>query len=232
MREILGYRMSPTNQTSFLARAAHGHRNSVTSWCRQTQGAIDRVSELLDGFSPAVSLGCADWSCVPQSAGVYVILDRSRKPIYVGKAGRNGKGSLRGRLRDHASGQVVNMFVQYVLFDAVLPKAKPLPRTPQEATRLCREYIREHCSFRFLAIEATEATDKENELIQSLNPKLNGIDRMTDRGIERDLARSGESRVNGDQGMTQAEIAEKHGVPKTRVYWIHRRMRERAGASI
>jgi hypothetical protein len=39
---------------------------------------------------------------------VYVIYDRA-EVVYVGMAGRDGGGSLRKRLRDHSSGQVVTL---------------------------------------------------------------------------------------------------------------------------
>src|SRR5690348_12264541 len=53
------------------------------------------------------------WPRVPDEPGVYVIYDID-EVIYVGMAGRDGKGSLRNRLKDHASGQIVNMFAQYL----------------------------------------------------------------------------------------------------------------------
>lgn len=40
-----------------------------------------------------------DWSNVPDEPGVYVIYDKD-EVIYVGIAGRNGRGSLRKRLKD------------------------------------------------------------------------------------------------------------------------------------
>jgi excinuclease UvrABC nuclease subunit len=43
-----------------------------------------------------------DWTTVPAEPGVYVIYDDD-EVVYVGMAGRNGQGSLRNRLRDHAS---------------------------------------------------------------------------------------------------------------------------------
>lgn len=60
----------------------------------------------------------ADWIVVPDKPGVYVIYDQD-EVIYVGMAGRNGKGSLRRRLRDHSTGQVVNMFAQYLFLARV-----------------------------------------------------------------------------------------------------------------
>ena len=126
------------------------------------------------GFSPAVSLDTADWSTVPDTPGVYVIFDKD-EVTYVGMAGRNGKGSLRRRLRDHASGQVVNMFAQYLLFDRILDPAD-LPRSPQEAGRRCRAHIRQHCQVRVLpAEEAAAARAIEAQLRTSLAPTFNRL---------------------------------------------------------
>ena len=58
------------------------------------------------------------WSEVPDRPGVYVIYDDD-EVLYVGMAGRNGRGSLRNRLRDHASGQIVHMFARYLLLTPV-----------------------------------------------------------------------------------------------------------------
>ena len=58
----------------------------------------------------------AMWSAVPNEPGVYVIADE-KEVVYVGMAGRNGKGGIRNRLRDHASGQIVNMFAQYLFLE-------------------------------------------------------------------------------------------------------------------
>lgn len=88
------------------------------------------------GFSSVLSFSEPDWSTVPERPGVYAILDGD-EVVYVGMAGRNGKGSLRRRLADHSSGQVVNMFTQYLLFDRMLPLPDP-PRTPGEAKGRCR----------------------------------------------------------------------------------------------
>lgn len=55
---------------------------------------------------------------IPVGPGAYVIYDHD-EVVYVGMAGRNGKGGLRNRLRDHASGQIVNMFAQYLFLARV-----------------------------------------------------------------------------------------------------------------
>lgn len=126
------------------------------------------------GFGPAVSMGTADWLAVPDTPGVYVIFDRD-EVIYVGMAGRDGNGSLRRRLRDHASGQVVNMFAQYLLFDRILDPAD-LPRSPQEAGRRCRAHIRQHCLARVLpSKDAAEARLVEARLRTELQPTFNGL---------------------------------------------------------
>ena len=59
-----------------------------------------------------------DWKRVPAEPGVYVIYDLG-EVVYVGMAGRNGRGNLRNRLRDHSSGQIVNMFAQYLFLARV-----------------------------------------------------------------------------------------------------------------
>jgi len=65
------------------------------------------------GFSHPVRFDSVVWNTVPAEPGVYVIFD-CEECLYVGMAGRDGSGSLRSRLRDHSSGQVVNMFAQYL----------------------------------------------------------------------------------------------------------------------
>lgn len=126
------------------------------------------------GFGPAVSMGAADWLAVPDTPDVYVIFDRD-EVIYVGMAGRDGNGSLRRRLRDHASGQVVNMFAQYLLFDRILDPAD-LPRSPQEAGRRCRAHIHQHCQARVLpSKDAAEARLVEGRLRTELQPTFNGL---------------------------------------------------------
>jgi excinuclease UvrABC nuclease subunit len=73
------------------------------------------VPSPLPGFSPTCRFAAPDWATVPDDAGVYAIFD-GEELLYVGMAGRDGKGSLRRRLKDHATGQVVNMFAQYLFF--------------------------------------------------------------------------------------------------------------------
>lgn len=131
-----------------------------------------RLNEL--GFCPAVSMGTAAWEDVPDEPGVYVILDRA-EVIYVGMAGRNGNGSLRQRLRSHANGSLVNMFAQYLLFNRILDPAD-LPRSPQVAGQLCREYISKHCMARVRPTnDAAEARIVENCLRKELKTAFNGL---------------------------------------------------------
>ena len=92
----------------------------------------------LIGLGPRHSFASSDWTAIPDVPGVYVIFDRD-EVVYVGMAGRNGKGSLRRRLRDHSSGQVVNMFALYLLFDGIPPLPNP-PRSLTEAKVRCRTH--------------------------------------------------------------------------------------------
>jgi hypothetical protein len=134
------------------------------------------ANTLLDqlGFARAFALGQPDWSVVPDTPGVYVIFEGT-EIIYIGMAGRDQKGSLRRRLRDHASGQIVNMFAQYLLFARILKGSDP-PRTPREATIRCRTWIRSYCSVRVLPItDKVEARRVEGELRANLKPAFNGI---------------------------------------------------------
>jgi hypothetical protein len=80
----------------------------------------DSAAELLDvaGFSRAFQFSDVQWNDVPAEPGVYVVFDCD-ECLYVGMAGRDGAGSLRARLRDHSSGQVVNMFAQYLFLARV-----------------------------------------------------------------------------------------------------------------
>ena len=69
-------------------------------------------------MSDRVAFRDVRWNTVPDSPGVYVIYEGD-DVIYVGMSGRNGKGNLRNRLRDHCSGQIVNMFAQYLFLARV-----------------------------------------------------------------------------------------------------------------
>ena len=114
-----------------------------------------------------------NWTEVPDSPGVYVIYDVN-EVVYVGMAGRNGKGSLRNRLRDHCSGQIVNMFAQYLFLARVQFVAASRITHPREAKSACREYVTERCSFRYLvAQDGREARELEAKLKAELRPTLN-----------------------------------------------------------
>ena len=105
------------------------------------------AEDLQTQLSNSLSFGSADWAAVPASPGVYVIYDLD-EVVYVGMAGRNGKGSLRNRLRDHSTGQIVNMFAQYLFLARVQFLPEERITHPREAKAACQDYIRERCSFK------------------------------------------------------------------------------------
>jgi excinuclease UvrABC nuclease subunit len=114
-----------------------------------------------------------DWPQVPDSPGVYVIYDMD-EVIYVGMAGRDGKGSLRRRLKDHGSGQIVNMFAQYLFLARVQFTVPERITHPREAKRAVRAYIDERCSFRYAVTEdGAGARSLEARLRAELSPTLN-----------------------------------------------------------
>ncbi len=129
--------------------------------------------EPLVGFSEEQLFARANWTSIPNSPGVYVISDRG-ETVYVGMAGRNGQGGVRNRLRDHASGQIVNMFAQYLFLARVQQLHEPRITHPREAKEACRKYISEHCGFRYKVVgSAAEARALEAALKQELSPSLN-----------------------------------------------------------
>jgi excinuclease UvrABC nuclease subunit len=114
-----------------------------------------------------------DWSEIPDRPGVYVI-DELDEVVYVGMAGRNGKGSLRNRLRDHCSGQIVNMFAQYLFLARVQFVPSQRITHPRHAKAACHDYIIERCSFRYrVAEDAAQARNMEAQLKAELKPTLN-----------------------------------------------------------
>jgi predicted GIY-YIG superfamily endonuclease len=134
---------------------------------------MSNAGNLASRLSSPIEFGSVDWSTVPADPGVYVIYDRD-EVVYVGMAGRNGKGSLRNRLKDHSSGQIVNMFAQYLFLARVQFLTKDRITHPRDAKAACRNYIAERCSFAFLAAEdASAARDLENKLKLELKPALN-----------------------------------------------------------
>ena len=80
------------------------------------------------GWSRSVPFRVVAWDDVPDVPGVYVILDGDEL-LYVGMAGRDGKGSLRRRLRNHYTGNMVNMFKQYLWF-AIVQHEQERPVSP------------------------------------------------------------------------------------------------------
>ncbi len=114
-----------------------------------------------------------DWKDIPDLPGVYVIYD-CKEVVYVGMAGRNGKGSLRKRLKDHSTGQIVNMFAQYLFLDRVQFLSKNRIKHPREAKIACRKYIVERLGFRYrLAKDASDARTLEASLKMRLCPTFN-----------------------------------------------------------
>ena len=131
------------------------------------------LSQVSSQLTAPVRFHGADWATIPDVAGAYVIFEGD-EVIYVGMAGRDLRGSLRRRLRDHASGQIVNMFAQYLFLARVQFLREERCRHPNEAKMACREYIRERCSFSFItAADGAEARDLERRLKQELRPSLN-----------------------------------------------------------
>ena len=131
------------------------------------------MTVLSDRLSEPTPLGDIDWVAVPDSPGAYVIYDRD-EALYVGMAGRDRKGSLRRRLRDHASGQIVNMFAQYLFLSRVQFVSEERVKHPSAAKAACRSYLRERCTFRYIvAKDGAEARQLEQQLKQELRPALN-----------------------------------------------------------
>jgi len=138
--------------------------------------APDTVAALLTplGFSNLIRFDAVDWEAIPAQPGVYVVFDRD-ECLYVGMAGRDGAGTLRKRLRDHATGQVVNMFAQYLFLARVQFLYEERITHPRAAKVACRAYISERCAFRYLVVgTATEARALEGRLKRELSPALNG----------------------------------------------------------
>ncbi len=97
-------------------------------------------------LSEATCFRDVDWTTVPDRPGVYII-NEGDEVIYVGMSGRNGKGNLRNRLKDHCSGQIVNMFAQYLFLARVqfIPDERitlPIPYRIFQSSRCCRRFER------------------------------------------------------------------------------------------
>jgi excinuclease UvrABC nuclease subunit len=126
------------------------------------------------GFSDLVRFDSVVWNAIPAEPGVYVVFDRD-ECLYVGMAGRDGAGTLRKRLRDHSTGQVVNMFAQYLFLARVQFLSEERITHPRRAKAACRAYILERCSFRYLVVgTAAQARSLEGWLKRKLLPALNG----------------------------------------------------------
>ena len=124
-------------------------------------------------LSPPIPFADVDWDHVPDLPGVYVIYEGA-EVLYVGMAGRNGRGSLMRRLRDHASGQMVNMFAQYLFLARVQFLPKERITHPREAKVACHTYILERLSFCWaVAQDSVQARGMEDALRQELTPALN-----------------------------------------------------------
>ena len=102
----------------------------------------------LVGFSDVIRFADVSWSDIPDGPGVYIIYDHA-EVLYVGMAGRDRGGTLRKRLRDHSSGQVVNMFAQYLFLSRVQFVVDERVTHPRAAKVACRAYILERCAFRY-----------------------------------------------------------------------------------
>ena len=131
------------------------------------------ADDLLQRLSDRVPFQGVAWHDIPDEPGVYTIYDLD-EIVYVGMAGRNGRGSLRNRLRDHASGQIVNMFAQYLFLARVQFLPDQRITHPRDAKAACQAYIRDRCSFRYLPTpDGAEARNLENRLKAKLGPTLN-----------------------------------------------------------
>ena len=124
-------------------------------------------------LSQEIPFADVDWNKVPERPGVYVIYDGT-EVIYVGMAGRNGNGSLRNRLKDHRTGQIVNMFALYLFLARVQFLSEDRITHPRDAKAACHDYITTRCSFRFATTkDGTEARALEEKLKAELRPSLN-----------------------------------------------------------
>lgn len=155
----------------------HGSRRylprvSKEMWDVPMSSGVVSLSE----FSEIVRFADVAWPAVSDEPGVYIIYD-GPEVLYVGMAGRDGSGSLRKRLRDHSSGQVVNMFAQYLFLARVQFVSAERATSPRAAQVACREYILERCSLRFRVMpSAAEARTLESALKRQLRPTLNGVE--------------------------------------------------------
>ena len=124
-------------------------------------------------LSDPLSFASVKWTSIPNEPGVDVIADH-QEIVYVGMAGRNGKGGRRNRLRDHASGQIVNMFAQYLFLARVQFLGETRMTHPRDAKAACRAYISTRCTFQdTITADSAEARALEHRLKSELRPLLN-----------------------------------------------------------
>jgi hypothetical protein len=130
-----------------------------------------RVSTTIQLSDPMPFAG-AMWSAVPNEPGVYVIADE-KEVVYVGMAGRNGKGVLE---TDFAITHLArSSHVRAVPF----PRSSSVPwgganYASTKCKAACREYIAARCSFQYkTTASAVEARALENRLKEELRPSLN-----------------------------------------------------------
>lgn len=110
------------------------------------------------------------WPEVPDVPGVYAVFDE-HEFLYVGMAGRNGKGSLRRRLKAHRDGNLANMLKQYLWFGIVQHRDEVPADTPAEASARCREYMMRNLAFRHRTCDdAGAARELENKLKRGESP--------------------------------------------------------------
>lgn len=129
-------------------------------------------------WSPEIAFDSVTWADVPDTPGAYTVFD-GESLLYVGMAGRDGKGSLRRRLKNHRDGNMVNMLKQYLWFAIVQHINEKPASTPQEAAGRCREFMMERLSLRYLVCsDGAEARREENGLKRGESgwgvPVLNG----------------------------------------------------------
>jgi hypothetical protein len=101
-----------------------------------------------EDLSEPVSFHDVNWNDVPASPGVYVIYDHD-EVIYVGMSGRNGKGNLRNRLRDHCSGQVVNICSRSI-YSWLVSSFSPVNESPTLGTPRLRAISTSSAGARFV----------------------------------------------------------------------------------
>jgi predicted GIY-YIG superfamily endonuclease len=100
---------------------------------------------------------CSETKSIPLNSGVYIILNHSLMPIYIGRT-----LNLRRRLfRDHRSGNVDG---------SAFRRALSIKLGIQDEKEL-RSYIEKNCSFKYLTLKNTH--NFEHFAISVLSPELN-----------------------------------------------------------